>query len=75
MLRKFRKSASGKLAGIVSLLSMAAMAPSAFAQGTGIGTTVTTLVNEYKEEALIAIVAYIVAKWALTATGILRPKG
>ncbi len=74
MLRKFRKSASGKLAGIVSLLSMAAMAPSAFAQGTGVGSTVSTLVDQYKEEALVALIAFIVAKWALSATGILKPR-
>ncbi|WP_313440476.1 hypothetical protein [Stenotrophomonas sp.] len=74
MFDKFRKAASSKLAGIASLLSLAVMAPSAFAQGTGIGTTVTALIDEYKEEALVAIIAFIVAKWALSATGILKPR-
>lgn len=66
-----------KVAALVTAASLATfsfMAVAGAPAAPSIGDTVAALVNEYKDEVLIAIFAYIVVKWTLKATGVLTPK-
>ncbi|MCP3047887.1 hypothetical protein K6X13_12405 [Xanthomonas euvesicatoria pv. allii] len=72
---KFRQVVKSTAAKVGTGFAAVAAAPFAFAQTAGgIGTTVSTLVDTYKEEALIAIMAMIVVLWTLKATGVLKPR-
>lgn len=69
-----RSFAANKYAQVGATAMVALSPAAAFAQDAGIGTTVKTLVDEYKEEALVAILAMIVVLWTLKATGVLKPR-
>lgn len=66
---------SAKLSAMVTLalLSMYSFVATA-TPAPSIGDTVSAAVEEYKDEALIAIFAFIVVLWTLKATGVLKPR-
>ncbi|UXA69051.1 hypothetical protein M0D46_18775 [Xanthomonas prunicola] len=73
----FRQVVKSTAAKVGTGVAAVAAAPFAFAQaagGSNVGTTVSQLVNEYKEEALVAIFAMVVVLWTLKATGVLKPR-
>lgn len=73
IVRSFKKG-TAKVSALVSGLSLMAVAFVASATPPSIGDTVAAAVEEYKEEALIAIFAFIVVLWTLKATGVLKPR-
>jgi len=72
--QKFKQVAQSARAKLGVAMVAVSTAPMAFAQDTSIGTTVKTLVEGYKDEALIALMAMIVVYWTLKATGVLKPR-
>lgn len=72
--KKFREVVQTTKAKLGFAMAGMATAPFAFAQDASIGATVKALVDGYKEEALIAIMAMIVVLWTLKATGVLKPR-
>lgn len=69
------KAIKSKSVAIGSTLMLAIATTPAFAQETsGVGATVKQAVEEYKAEALIAIMAMIIVMWTLKATGVLKPR-
>lgn len=72
LIQKGKTQFTALMAGVTALVA----APMAFASG-GSGADLSpaiTAMNEYKEEALVAILALIVILWTLRATGVLKPR-
>lgn len=65
---------SAKVSALLTGLVLTSFAFVAAAAPPSIGATVAAAVDEYKEEALIAIFAFIVVLWTLKATGVLKPR-
>lgn len=63
-----------KLSAMIALAFLATFSFVASATAPTIGQTVSAAVEEYKEEALVAIFAFIVVLWTLKATGVLKPR-
>lgn len=73
-MKKFRKLYHNTKARAAAVGTLAMVtAGSAFASG-GNTTGILSVIDEYKEEAVVVIIAYLVARWALKATGLLAPK-
>lgn len=63
-----------KLFGTVGAASaFALVTPMAFAAGES--AAIIAEIDNYKTEALLIVMAMVLALWALRATGILKPKG
>lgn len=75
-MQKFRQVMRSTAAKVGAGAAALTAAPFAFAADgdTGVGTTVKQLVEQYKTEALVAIIAMIVVLWTLKATGVLKPR-
>ena len=71
--KKFQQG-HAKLSAMVTLALLTMLSFVASATPPSIGQTVETAVNTYKDEALIAIFAFIVVLWTLKATGVLKPR-
>ncbi len=72
--QKFKQVAQTARAKLGVAMVAVSAAPMAMAQDSGVGATVKALVEGYKEEALVAIMAMIVVYWTLKATGVLKPR-
>lgn len=63
---------AGAIAASVALVS----APAFASGGTGVDTSsIEAVFDEYKGIAVGLLIAYIVVRWTLKATGLLQPKG
>ena len=71
--QKFKQVAQTARAKLGVAMVAVSAAPMAMAQDS-VGATVKGLVDGYKEEALVAIMAMIVVLWTVKATGVLKPR-